>query len=189
MITNLKYVFIVLLLQSCTPESRIPACEPNETTQYEYATSEVKGRLPTLWAFNDYEAGIACAQRQNKPVFLAFTGFGARTRYFPDEVLQQRTIVNYLTNDFVPIILYVDDRTKIPTEEIQTENGVRVLRNVGNVNAYLQEKMFKKSSQPYMVLMTWDEVLLTKPMGYDRNIENYIKAFAVAKEAYTKMKK
>ena len=140
--------------------------------------------MPTLWAFNDYEEGIACAQRQNKPVFLAFTGFGARTRYFPDMVLQQEAIVHHLRTNFVPIILYVDDRKKIPKEEIQTENGLVVLRNVGNLNAYIQESMFQKNTQPYLVLMTWEGELLTEPMGYNPKPEEYIKSFDEAIETY-----
>jgi thiol:disulfide interchange protein DsbD len=181
---NLRYLSIFLLIQACSSSPRIPICKPNEVTQDEYPTSEVAGDSPTLWAFNDYEEGIACAQRQNKPVFLAFTGFGARTRYFPDLVLQQEAIVKHLTTNFVPIILYVDDRKRIPKEEIQTENGPIVLRTVGNLNAYLQESMFKKSSQPYMVLMTWDGQLLVDPMGYEPNPEDYIKSFEEATEIY-----
>lgn len=188
--TKLNYLLLLLLfLKACTtPSTRIPACEPNEVTQDEYATTGLKGLMPTLWAFNDYEEGIACAQQQNKPVFLAFTAFGARTRYFPDMVLQERRIVDYLTNDFVPIILYVDDRQRIPIEEIQTENGVRTLRNVGNLNAYLQEQMFQKASQPYLVLMTWEGELLTEPVGYFRNPKDYINVFDAALESYAKMK-
>lgn len=188
---KLRYLLIILILQACSSTPRVPpACEPNDETQYEYATSDSKFAdfLPTLRAFNDYDAGIACAQRQGKPVFLAFTGFGARTRYFPDKVLQQEAIVNYLTTDFVPIILYVDDRQRIPEEKIKTERGTRILRNVGNYNSYLQETMFQVSSQPYMVLMTWEGELLAEPMYYNPDLTAYIKQFKVALEKYKTIK-
>ncbi|WP_052595431.1 hypothetical protein [Aureispira sp. CCB-QB1] len=178
---------LVVALQACTSKNRIPVCEFSEATHYEYSTSDNKlSFLSSLSAFVDYDAGIACAQRQNKPVFLAFTGFGSRMRYFPDVVIQQRAIVNYLTNDFVPIILYVDDRQRIPKEEVETATGVKELRTVGNYNAYLQEIMFGVMSQPYMALMTWEGELLTEPMGYRPDPTDYVQAFEVAIENFRK---
>lgn len=102
----MKYFIVVLLgFLSCNPP--LPPtnlCEIDAHTQDEYTVSEDMPNVypKTLRAFNDFEAGIACAQRQNKPIFLIFVGYGLRVHFFPDIVLQDPTILTYLEHDFVP---------------------------------------------------------------------------------------
>ncbi|BDS12270.1 hypothetical protein [Aureispira anguillae] len=184
-------VAAILCLFSCDPAPQNPLCELAPASQEEYTFS--KNRFDfypkTLRAFNDFDAGVACAQRQNKPIFLLFTGYGTRVHFFPDIALQDPAILSYLYHDFIPIILYVDDRKKLPLAEqemVKTENGFRQFRNVGNKNAYLQERMFRMASQPYLVLMTWQGEVLTKPLGYSPDISVYVNALEVALDTFRK---
>ncbi|MFH0864750.1 MAG: cytochrome c biogenesis protein CcdA, partial [Bacteroidota bacterium] len=71
-----------------------------------------------LNCFFDFDEGLACAKKVNKPVFLDFTGWACTNcKKMETSVLSDKEVLKRLNNDFVMISLYVDDKTSLPEAE------------------------------------------------------------------------
>ncbi len=147
-----------------------------------YSVYEKDSNCPLdINCFKDYEAGLAYAKANSKPIMIDFTGWACvNCRRMEENVWVNPEIYNRLNNDFVLISLYVDDRKELPAgEQIEytTEDGrKKKIKTVGNKWATLQSETFKNNSQPYYALMSPGEELLTPPVGYTPDVEEY-KAF------------
>lgn len=125
--------------------------------------------------FDDYEAGMAYAKRENKPVMLDFTGYGCvNCREMEQKVWTDASIKSMLENDYVLITLYVDLKRELPeTIEIEENGKKRKLKTVGDKWSYLQQHKFGYVSQPYYVLLDYDGKPLVKSYAYDTDVEKY----------------
>ena len=119
-----------------------------------------------LRVFNDYEAGLAQAKIENKPLLLYFTAHGlcGGCPFIEDEnILGDRKVFNKLKNDFINIWLYVDDRRKIKNVEFEGEDSI----TIGSKWSKLQHETFNESSQPYFVIINANgEQISSKGIGY-----------------------
>lgn len=177
---SILYSLLVITVFSCTSVDQSTLCSTSEDDIFEYPAN-LDGWASSdfhLKVFNDYDEGLACAQKSGKPIFLLFTGFGlfSRTNYLPDRVLQDPRIVRRLVEDYVPIFLMVDDRKKLsPSEQAYwSEHYGKKIRTEGNRYSAMEIEMFEKQSQPLMVLMNWEEEKLTPLMGYNPNIDGLV---------------
>ncbi len=126
-----------------------------------------------LNCYKDYHEGIAAAKAQNKPVMIDFTGHGCvNCRRMEDQVWGQPGIIDMLTNDYVIISLYVDERKELEEPYTSSFDG-KLKRTVGNKWADFQQIHFNRNSQPYYVLATADGVILNKPVAYTPDVEEY----------------
>ncbi len=106
--------------------------------------------------YRDYEAGMAAARAQGKPVFIDFTGFGCvNCRKMEAAVWTDPRVADKLTKDYVLISLYVDDKTPLAEPfEVTDDNGeIKTLRTVGAKWSYLQSHKFGANAQPFYVLL------------------------------------
>ncbi len=106
--------------------------------------------------YRDYEAGMAAARAQGKPVFIDFTGFGCvNCRKMEAAVWTDPRVADKLTKDYVLISLYVDDKTPLAEPfEVTDDNGeTKTLRTVGAKWSYLQSHKFGANAQPFYVLL------------------------------------
>ncbi|MEO0897466.1 MAG: protein-disulfide reductase DsbD domain-containing protein [Bacteroidota bacterium] len=129
-----------------------------------------------LNCFRDYEEGLAYAKSVNKPVMIDFTGYACvNCRDMEENVWPKQEIMRYISEDYVLISLYVDDRKKLDEPMIiKDKNGKeRKLRTIGNKWAQFQEVNFRNNSQPYYALMSPNEVLLNTPVGYTPDVNEY----------------
>lgn len=131
-----------------------------------------------LPCFKDYEEGVAYAQKVNKPIMLDFTGWACvNCRKMEENVWVKPEIYQRLNNDYVLISLYVDDRKELPAGQqktVTTASGQsKRIRTVGNMWATFQSENFNNNSQPYYVLLSPDEQLLTHPVGYTPETAEY----------------
>ena len=110
-----------------------------------YKANEVRAQ------FTDYEQGMAVAKAQGKPVMIDFTGFGCvNCRKMEAAVWTDPSVAEKLTNDYVLISLFVDDKTPLPEQIEITENGQkRTLRTIGDKWSYLQRSKFGANAQPF----------------------------------------
>lgn len=73
-------------------------------------------------------------------------------------------------DEFILVSLYVDDRAKLPAHKqftyITADSTKKEIITVGDKWATFQVENFKISTQPYYVLLSPDEKLLTNPMEY-----------------------
>lgn len=126
--------------------------------------------------FTDYEAGMAYARTQNKPVLIDFTGFGCvNCRKMEMAVWHDAQVRDLINNDYVLISLYVDDKTPLAEPIVVTENGKETtLRTVGDRWSYLQRTKFGANAQPFYVLLDHEGKPLGPSRSYDENIPAYV---------------
>ena len=128
--------------------------------------------------FTDYEAGMAAAQAQGKPVMIDFTGFGCvNCRKMEAAVWTDPRVADKLKNDFVLISLFVDDKTPLaePFEVTDDEGNTKTLHTVGAKWSYLQSHKFGANAQPfYVILDPATGKPLTGSRAYDEDIDGYL---------------
>ena len=117
-------------------------------------------------AFYDLEQGLAYAQQVDKPVFLDFTGHTcANCRYLEKNAWIDPEIRRYITEEYVLVSLYTDDREDLP-EVVVTESGQK-LRTVGDKWLRYEARTYDSNAQPLYVLLDPEGNLLADPLGYN----------------------
>ena len=130
-----------------------------------------------LEGYFDYEQGMVCAKKLNKPVLLDFKGHAcANCKEMENKVWSDPAVLKRLQNDYLIIALYVDDRTKLPESEWVTSSyDGKVKKTLGKKYADFQISKYNINSQPYYVLVDTDGETLVEPTGHDLKTENFIK--------------
>jgi thioredoxin-related protein len=147
-------------------------------------------RLPhALQGYFDYQQALACAKKQNKPVFIDFTGHGCvNCREMEANVWSDQKVLKRLQENFIVAALYVDDKTDLPqTEWITSTYDKKVKKTIGKKFADLQITRFNVNSQPYYVLLDTNGNLLTSPHAYDLNIDAFVKFLDTGIENFKKL--
>ena len=126
--------------------------------------------------FDDYDAGMEYAKRTGKPVMLDFTGYGCvNCRKMELAVWTDPKVSQIMTDDYVLITLYVDNKTPLPEHIKVTENGKeRTLRTLGDKWSYLQRVKFGANAQPFYVLIDNEGNPLNKSYSYDEDVDKYV---------------
>ncbi len=153
------------------PLKAISAFSPPLTTQ---DFSLYKGEVHAK--FDNYEAGMAYAKQNNKPVMIDFSGFGCvNCRKMEASVWTDPKVKQLLENDYVLITLFVDDKTALPKVITINENGKeRNLRTLGDKWSYLQRHKFGANAQPFYVLLNADGVPIGPSYAYNEDVDRYI---------------
>ena len=130
----------------------------------------------------DYEQGMNCANEQDKPVFIDFTGHGCvNCRRIEDGVWSHPDILRLLKEEFVVISLYIDEHTiKLEKENqyVSVFDNKKQIKTLGQKNADIQKAWFNKLSQPYYVTLDSKKELLSIPIAYEKASEvNEFKKF------------
>lgn len=126
--------------------------------------------------FDDYEAGMAYAAQTGKPVLLEFGGHGCVNCHKMDAtVLADEKVKSLIEEDFVFIVLMVDERTRLP-QIIEVEEGGRnsKLRTIGDKWSYLQRHKFGTQSQPFYVVLDHQGKPLSPSHAYNESVESYL---------------
>ena len=145
---------------------------PMYTQDFNLNTHEVRA------AYTDYDEGMAAAKAQGKPVFLDFTGFGCvNCRKMEAAVWTDPTVAKKLTNDFVLISLFVDDKTPLPEKrEVVLPSGEKkTLRTIGDKWSYLEQMKFGHLTQPLYVLVDNEGRPLTGSFSYKEDVDAFLK--------------
>ena len=126
--------------------------------------------------FTDYEEGMAYAKAHKMPVMIDFTGYGCvNCRKMEAAVFVDPTVADIMTNKYVLIQLYVDEKTKLAEPIVVDDNGTtRKLRTVGDKWSYLQSQKFGGTVQPLYVLLDNEGNVLEKSYSYDEDIPKFI---------------
>lgn len=139
--------------------------------------------------FKDYEAGMRFAKQAGKPVIIDFTGFGCvNCRKMEMAVWQDNNVARMLTDDYVLISLYVDDKTPL-SEHLtvkETDGAETVLRTVGDKWSYFQRTKFGANAQPFYVLLDNEGKPLNRSRSYDEDIDQYVAFLREGLERYNK---
>ncbi len=129
-------------------------------------------------AFDDYYHGLAYAKKVNKPVMIDFTGWACvNCRKMEGQVWSDPDVKRKLSEDFVLISLYVDDKKELPAElqtEVTWHASKRTLKKVGDRWSYLQNTKYESSTQPQYWIIDGDENHYSDSTSYDPDIQKYI---------------
>ena len=142
---------------------------PMQTQDFRLGDESVEAR------FNDYDEGMAYAAAHKMPVMLDFTGYGCvNCRKMEAAVWTDAQVAKLMTEKYVLITLYVDDKTPLPEKLTVQENGSEVtLRTVGDRWSYLQRSKFGANAQPFYVLLDNNGHPLTGSYSYNEDIAAY----------------
>ena len=167
------------------PLKAVSAFAPPMTTQdFNLYNNEVHAK------FDDYDAGMEYAKRNGKPVMLDFTGYGCvNCRKMEAAVWTDPKVSKLMTDDYVLITLYVDNKEPLPEHIKVMENGKeRTLRTVGDKLSYLQRSKFGANAQPFYVLIDNEGKPLNKSYSYDEDIDKYVDFLQTGLDNYKKEK-
>jgi thioredoxin-related protein len=130
-----------------------------------------------ITAFMDLKYATEYAKSVNKPLMLDFTGWAcANCRKMEERVWSDPEVKKRLSDEFVLVSLYVDDKRELPqAEQKEVEwSGKRVLKTVGNKWSYLQATTYKAQSQPQYRIISFDGTRLSDSCSYDPDIQKYV---------------
>lgn len=134
--------------------------------------------------FDNYEAGMAYAATTGKPVVVDFSGFGCvNCRKMEAAVWTDPEVKQMLTQDFVLITLFVDDKTPLAEPYEVAENGrVRKIKTIGDKWSYLQRSKFGANAQPFYVMLNAEGKPLNSSYAFDENPAHFIEWLNVGKK-------
>jgi len=130
-----------------------------------------------LQGYFDYKQALECAKKQNKPIFIDFTGHGCvNCREMEANVWSDPQVLSRLREKYIVTALYVDDKTDLPENEwIISKYDGKVKKTIGKKYADFQISRFNVNSQPYYVLLDTSGRMLTSPRAYDKDVDDFIK--------------
>lgn len=130
-----------------------------------------------LNAFFDYDEALAYAKVNHKPIMIDFTGHACvNCRKMEASVWTDKNVYSIISNDFVLLQLYVDDKTDLQASEQTVSPQGKKIKTIGNKWSEFQAAKFKANSQPFYVLLDDEGQLLVPPQGADYHADSY-KAF------------
>lgn len=120
-----------------------------------YSLSKGKEKVKPV-VMNDFQAALALARKQDKPVMIDFTGWACvNCRKMEEHVWVKPAVAATINDKYVLVSLYVDDKKD------------------GEKWAAFEAKHFGQVSQPLYVLITPDGKLLNHPVGYTPDEKDY----------------
>ena len=127
----------------------------------------------------DLDEGIALAKAENKPILLDFTGWACvNCRQMEEQVWSKSEVYDMLSDNYVIISLYVDDRRELSKEKqfdfLRPNGTVKTIETKGDKWTALQTTNFEDNSQPYYVLLNSEMELLNATNAYEPNAEAYL---------------
>ncbi len=138
---------------------------------------------------NDYAAALAKAKAEGKPLMIDFTGWACVScRRMEETVWPEMDVLSRLTEKYVIVSLYVDDRQPLPESEqyVSAVTGKKI-KTLGNKFSDMQAGYFHSNTQPFYVLVSPDEKLLTAPRGYTPDKDEYVSFLDCGLNAYKQL--
>ncbi len=136
--------------------------------------------------FTDYNAAMAAAQAEGKPVLIDFTGYGCvNCRKMEAAVWTEPQVAAMLNGRYVLVSLYVDDKRQLPQPMTVTDKTGRqlTLTTIGDKWSYLQSEYFNANAQPYYVILSPDGKQLTPSRGYDESVSGFMEYLQLGLDA------
>ena len=105
----------------------------------------------------DYEQGMACAKEQGKPAFVVFKGHAcANCKKMENLVWTNAEAQRLMSEEYVIIALYTDDRTKLDESEWTQSADGKELKTMGKKNLDILISNYDTNSIPYHVIIEPD---------------------------------
>lgn len=140
-----------------------------------------------IQGYFELDQAIDCAKRQNKPLFIDFTGHGCvNCREMEARVWSDKKVLQILKQDFVVVALYVDDKEELPEKAwYRSVFDGKIKNTMGAQNSDYQITKFNNNAQPYYVILDpFTEDPLTSPFAYDLKVAHFKKFLEEGKKAF-----
>lgn len=115
---------------------------------------------------SDYHKGIVRAEELNKPIFLFFTSRTCENPILTNNLIENdKDLTRKISESYIPLILYVDDKTNLPKEiNVERDGKIMTLRTKGDEWAHIEMSKYSSNVQPYMVIINSKEEMLKAPL-------------------------
>jgi thiol:disulfide interchange protein DsbD len=138
---------------------------------------------------NDFDKALQLAKEQHKPILIDFTGWACVNCRKMEENVWSTPVVRGLINDnYILVSLYVDDRKLLPDDQqflaTTSDGSKKAIRTIGDKFATLQSENFSNASQPFYVVLSPDQRLLSFPVGYTPDPRVYAEWLRCGLDAY-----
>ena len=129
-----------------------------------------------LEGYFDLEEGLACAKQLNKPVLIDFKGHAcANCKEMDARVWSDPEVQRRIRENFVLVGLYVDDRTKLPDNEVFVSKiDGKEKKTMGKKNEDIEISMFNTNTLPLYAIVDPSGTPLIETRGTDFDIQAYI---------------
>lgn len=139
-----------------------------------------------LTGYFDYQQALEESKKQNKPIFVDFTGHACvNCRKMEEYVWAKPEVLKRLQNDFIIVSLYADERKVLPENEWYTsKRDGKVKKTIGEQNHDLQITKYNFSAQPQYVIIDGNEKQLSGPSFFDTDEQKFVDFLDKGKNAF-----
>jgi thiol:disulfide interchange protein len=129
-----------------------------------------------LQGYFDLEQALRCAKTVNKPVLIDFKGHAcANCKKMDARVWSDPEVQKKISENFILVGLYLDDRNSLPTDEIFVSKiDGKEKKTLGKKNEDIEISMFNTNSLPLYAIVDADGKPLVEPRGTDFDIKAYL---------------
>jgi len=159
-----------------------------------YSLYEHSNECPDgVTCYHTLAEGLEVAKRDNRMVMIDFTGWACvNCRKMEETVWVEPAIHSVLRDQVVLVSLYVDDKRELDKEDqhvyISCNGQKSFIKTIGDQWSTLQAETFVQASQPLYVLLSPDGKLLTDPVGYTPDVDEYATFFQRGLSGMQKLK-
>ncbi len=141
-----------------------------------------------LQGYFDYDQALECARKEDKPIFIDFTGHGCvNCREMEATVWSDPEVLKILKEDYIVVALYVDEKVELPKNDWYiSAYDQKLKKSMGQQNMDFLIQRLNANAQPYYTLVGRDGNLLAAPKGYDLNVDNFISFLEEGTKFYKK---
>ena len=127
--------------------------------------------------YNDYEKGLLVAKNFEKPAILMFSGWACvNCQRWIETLYKHPPIMKLIQEEFVLIVLNVDDRTLLPkaVDYIGLNGKKRELKRTGDRWSVLQFDCYDGNHQPQFFLLNAEkQLLINRAFSYHPSLEEF----------------
>ena len=122
------------------------------------------------------DEGLEAAKKAGKPLFVDVTGHGCvNCREIEARVWSDPRVLKILSEDYVIVALYNDDKQKLDEKDYVTDaQSGKVYKDLGRANSYLARTLWGVNAQPNYILLSPEGEQLVPVRGYDLSVDGLI---------------
>ena len=174
-VTTISFIFSIYLLLGLTDYVKannswsglIESYLPPVIEKYKFIHEDKNNINKENWIVDDLDLAYLVAKKENKPIFIDFTGYTCTNCRWMEINVFELVEVQNLFDDFILVKLYTDGK-----EEIHT------------YNRKLEIDRFGTAALPYYVILSPQDELISTFPGMDVNSQNFIDFLKSSKEKY-----
>ena len=171
-----------------TPAGQVQSAPAGDSGTVSSYGTRYNLRMPM--GFSGYftlEEGLEASKRLGKPVFVDITGHGCvNCREMEQRVWTDPEVERIMKEDYILVVLYNDDKSKLEREDWITTDDGKVLKELGRANSYIVRKRFNVNAQPNYALLGSDGSLLVPVRGYNLSVDGFVEFLKSGLEKFKK---